>query len=75
MANPKGAKAREPYQRSISDRLLPKGRKNFDEEGLRRSQLSLLPTIGERFGEWFEASSYGKKRLVMLRGCRGIPAL
>ena len=62
MANPKGAKAGEPYY-------------NFDEECHRRSQLSLLPTIGERFGEWFEASSYGKKRLVMLRGCRGIPAL
>jgi hypothetical protein len=33
-----------------------------------------LPTIGEGLGEWFEASSYGKKRLEMLRSCRGIPA-
>ena len=30
--------------------------------------------IGEGLGEWFEASSYGKKRLEMLRTCRGIPA-
>jgi hypothetical protein len=33
-----------------------------------------LPGIGEGLGEWFEASSYGKKRLEMLRPCRGIPA-
>ena len=33
MANPEGAKAGEPYQ-------------NLDEEGLRRSQLSLIPMSG-----------------------------
>ena len=49
MANPRGAKAREPY-------YIP------------------LPGIGEGLGEWFEASSYGKKRLEMMRPCRGIPA-
>ena len=51
MANPRGAKAREPYQNYIP-----------------------LPGIGEGLGEWFEASSYGKKRLEMMRPCRGIPA-
>jgi hypothetical protein len=33
-----------------------------------------LPRIGEGLGEWFEASSYGKKRLEMMRPCREIPA-
>ena len=33
-----------------------------------------LPGIGEGLGEWFEASSYGKKRLEMMRPCREIPA-
>ena len=47
MANPEGAKAGEPYQRSISDRLLPKGRKNFDEEGLRRSPLGFAASLVE----------------------------
>jgi hypothetical protein len=56
------AKAGEPYQ-------------NFDGGGFHRNQLSPLPKIGEGFREWSEASSYGKKRLVMLRPCRGIPAL
>ena len=53
--------AGEPYQ-------------NFDGGGFHRNQLSPLPEIGEGFREWSEASSYGKKRLVMLRSCRGIPA-
>ena len=56
------AKAGEPYQ-------------HFDGGGFHRNQLSPLPKIGEGFREWSEASSYGKKRLVMLRPCRGIPAL
>jgi hypothetical protein len=30
--------------------------------------------IGKGFGKRFEASSYGKKRLEMLRTCREIPA-
>ena len=45
MARPAGAQACEPYQ-------------NLDEEGLRRSQLSPLPMIGEGCREWFEAPSY-----------------
>ena len=45
MANPKGAKAGEPYQ-------------NFDEGGFHRNQLSPLPKIGEGFREWSEAPSY-----------------
>ena len=48
------AKAGEPYQ-------------NFDGGGFHRNQLSPLPKIGEGFREWSEASSYGKKRLEMLR--------
>ena len=34
-----------------------------------------LPGIGEGLGEWFEASSYGKKRLEMMRTCRVTPCL
>ena len=30
-------------------------------------RLSLLPTIGERFGEWFESPHYGKEGLGWLR--------
>ena len=37
-------RSQESYQRSISDRLLLKGRKNFDEEGFPRSQLH--PSLG-----------------------------
>ena len=62
MANPRGAKAREPYQNLDEGRSLP---------GI---NYIPLPGIGEGLGEWFEASSYGKKRLEMMRPCRGIPA-
>ena len=31
-------------------------------------RLSLLPKIGERFREWFEALSYGKRGLGKMRG-------
>jgi len=33
-----------------------------------------LPKIGEGFREWSEASSYGKKRLEMLRWLQAKPA-
>ena len=39
-----------------------------------RNQLSPLPKIGEGFREWSEASSYGKKRLEMLRWLQAKPA-
>ena len=61
MANPEGAKAGEPYQ-------------NFDGGGFHRNQLCPLPKIGEGFREWSEASSYGKKRLEMLRWLQAKPA-
>ncbi|WP_258042848.1 hypothetical protein [Xylanibacter ruminicola] len=37
-------------------------------------RLSLLPKIGERFREWFEALSYGKRGLGKLRSVGPRPA-
>ena len=59
---------------------IPKGHrleshtKTLMEATSRRNQLSPVPMIGKGFGKRFEASSYGKKRLEMLRSCRACPA-
>ena len=63
MARPEGAQALRAIQE-----VLDEGR------SLPVINYIPLPGIGEGLGEWFEASSYGKKRLEMLRTCRGIPA-
>ena len=56
---PNGQRLRERYQRSISDRLLLKGRKNLDEgRSLPGVNYIPLPKIGEGLGEWSEAPSY-----------------
>ena len=63
MARPEGAQALRAIQKDLDEgRSLP---------GI---NYTPLPGIGEGLGEWFEASSYGKKRLEMMRPCRGIPA-
>ena len=63
MARPEGAQALRAIQ------------KDFDE-GRSLPGINYIPLsgIGEGLGEWFEASSYGKKRLEMMRPCREIPA-
>jgi len=63
MARPEGAQALRAIQKDLDEgRSLPV------------INYIPLPGIGEGLGEWFEASSYGKKRLEMMRPCRGIPA-
>ena len=44
------------------------------ERASSRNQLSLLPRIGGRFGEWFEALSYGKRGLGKMRRLQAKPA-
>ena len=63
MARPEGAQALRAIQKDL-------------DEGRSLPGINYIPLsgIGEGLGEWFEASSYGKKRLEMLRTCRGIPA-
>ncbi len=63
MARPEGAKALRAIQEDLDEgRSLPV------------INYIPLPGIGEGLGEGFEASSYGKERLEVLRPCRGIPA-
>ena len=58
MARPEGAQALRAIQKDLDE-----GR------SLHVINYIPLPGIGEGLGEWFEASSYGKKRLEMLRTC------
>ena len=63
MARPEGAQALRAIQEVLDGgRFLP---------GV---NYIPLPRIGEGLGEWFEASSYGKKRLEMLRWLQAKPA-